>query len=511
VNTNPYINLEKQVKTIFEQREQDWRMGGIVYQIFVDRFAPSANLEAKKSLYPSPKTLQPWSALPQRGVKDPKTKYWSHELAFWGGDLPSTLTKVDYLTKLGIDTVYLNPIFHAFSNHKYDTYDYETISPEYGTLADLKALIEALAKEKIKLVLDGVFNHMAIASPKFLDASNPQSPYRPWFVFGEQFPTGVRLWHNAPSLPELNLDEPVVREYLFSGPQSIIKRYLKMGVAGWRLDTAIELGYHYLHELTTSAHEVNPQSLVIGELNNYPQGWSPAMDGTMLIPLRDLIIQTVQGKIFPEVFSKNMEQMVFETGIETMLKSWVLLENHDFGRIASMLPQWSTYQLAKILQFTLPGTVNLYMGEEIGTPGMDDPLNRAPMRWDIVEKGNAYLTLHQQLIHLRQQERALRIGDIKLLHSRHLIAYLRTTDKVEETLVIIVNPSKKPVKETILVTDGMLKSHNPFVDLLTGKVKVTSYGILLPIEIPGQTSWILKPNLAPINGYSPYKYIKGRF
>jgi glycosidase len=510
-NQLTYTKLTDKKRELFLNREKDWRNGGIVYQIFVDRFVPSADLKSKTHLYQSPRSLQDWQTLPQRGFKDAKTRYWTHELAFWGGDLKSTTTKIDYLKTLGVQTVYLNPIFDAYSNHKYDTYNYEVVSPEYGNLNDLSKLIQQLKDRGMQLVLDGVFNHMAIESPRFLEASKTNSPYRDWFVFGNQFPTGFRLWHNAPSLPELNLQNDKVREYLFSGPNSIVKRYIKLGVAGWRLDTAIELGYDYLTELTEAAHEVNPQSLVVGELNNYPQGWSPSMDATMLLPLRDLIIQTIRGNVSSSVFSANVEQMIQETGMDTMLKSWVLLENHDLGRIATDLKNWSEYQLAKTLQFTLPATINLYMGEEIGTQGGDDPLNRATMNWQVVEKGNEYLTLHRNLIRIRQQERSLRIGDIKFLHSNNLIAYLRTTDQVEETLVVIVNPHDKPIKETILVTEPMLKSHNHFVDLITGKEILTSYGILLPIEIPAKTSWILKPNLKPINGYTPYKNIKGSF
>ena len=506
---NPYPGQRQDRRDVFLRREKDWRMGGIVYQIFVDRFAPSLSLETKKHLYKAPRTLQSWNELPKRGVKDPQTRYWSHELAFWGGDLMSILSKINYLKQLGVDTIYLNPIFEAMSNHKYDTYDYERISSEYGSMQEFKQFIKVLKENNLKLILDGVFNHMAIGSPKFKEANqSPTSEYRSWFVFGNQFPTGVRLWHNAPSLPELNLKEPKVRDYLFNGQTSIVKRYLQLGIDGWRLDTAIELGYDYLHELTSAAHEVNNQSVVIGELNNYPQGWEPAMDGTMLLPLRDLIIQTVKGGISARVFSSNVEKMITETGIETILKSWVLLENHDSARIVNDLPSFFDYQLAKTLQFTLPGTINLYMGEEIGTPGGDDPLNRATMNWQLIEKGNIYSKLHSKLIELRKQHRALRIGDIQFLASDHLIAYLRTTEVFDEGIVVVINPSDKPIQEMIMITDPLLKSHNKFLNLLTGEVVTTSQGILLPIHIPAKTSYVLKPDLSPVHGYSAYKNIK---
>jgi cyclomaltodextrinase / maltogenic alpha-amylase / neopullulanase len=505
---NPYPGQRQDRADLFLNREKDWRMGGIVYQIFVDRFAPSLNLDAKKHLYQSPRTLHAWSELPKRGTKDPNTSYWSHELAFWGGDLNSVMSKIEYLKQLGVDTIYLNPIFEAMSNHKYDTYDYERISPEYGSLEDFKALIKVLKDNHLKLILDGVFNHMAIGSTRFTQASkNKDSQFGDWFVFGNQFPTGVRLWHNVSSLPDLNLKNTQVRDYLFNGPNSIVKRYIALGIDGWRLDTAIDLGYDYLFELTSAAHQENPLSVVIGELNNYPQNWTPALDGTMLLPLRDLIIQVVKGGVSAKVFSNVVEKMIAETGIHAILKSWVLLENHDTARIVNDLPSFSDYKIAKTLQFTLPGTINLYMGEEIGTPGGDDPLNRATMNWQMVEEGNPYSNLHHQLIHLRKQHRSLRIGDIKFLESDNLIAYIRNTDHFNETLVIIINPNDKPVQEMILVSDPILKSHNKFLNLLTNQVIVISYGILLPINIPGKSVYILKPDLTPYHGYSSYKNI----
>ena len=508
-SSNPYPSQRQRRKDYFFRREKDWRMGSIVYQIFVDRFAPSLGLENKKHLYKAPRTLHAWNELPKRGVKDPQTRYWSHELAFWGGDLMSILSKIDYLKQLGVDTIYLNPIFEAMSNHKYDTYDYEQISEEYGSMEEFKQLIKVFKENNLKLILDGVFNHMAIGSPKFKEANqSPSSEYRPWFVFGNQFPTGVRLWHNAPSLPELNLKNSKVRDYLFNAENSIVKRYIALGIDGWRLDTAIELGYEYLYELTIAAHKANPNSIVIGELNNYPQGWAPAMDGTMLLPLRDLIIQVVKGGISAKVFSNVVEKMIAETGMETILKSWVLLENHDTARIVNDLPSFANYQLAKTLQFSLPGTINLYMGEEIGTPGGDDPLNRTPMNWHVVEKGNLYSKLHQQLIQLRKQYRALRIGDIMFLESDQLISYIRTTDRYDEVVVVVLNPTDKPIQEMIMMTDPLLKSHHKFINVLTGEVVTTSYGIMLPITMPPKSSYILKPDVSPIHGYSPYKNIE---
>ena len=118
---------------IFEAREKDWRNGAIVYQVLVDRFAPPADLQSKKALYPPPKVLRRWSELPKAGTYVEGAKVWSHEIEFWGGDLASVSAKLDYVQQLGADVLYLNPIHLAYTNHKYDALDFKQVSPEFGT------------------------------------------------------------------------------------------------------------------------------------------------------------------------------------------------------------------------------------------------------------------------------------------------------------------------------------------------------------------------------------------
>ena len=162
---------------VFEAREKDWRDGAVVYQVYVDRFAPSANLEAKRALYPAPKKLHAWTDLPTHGRYLPDAKVWSHEIDFWGGDLQSLRGKLDYIQGLGADVLYLNPIDLAYTNHKYDTLDYREVSPEYGTRDDARALARDVHARGMKIMLDGVFNHMGRNSPLFRQAeSDPKSP-----------------------------------------------------------------------------------------------------------------------------------------------------------------------------------------------------------------------------------------------------------------------------------------------------------------------------------------------
>jgi hypothetical protein len=171
--------LAAQAHTVYDKRERDWRNGAIVYQVIVDRFVPSANLEAKRGLYPAPKVLRDWSEPAKPGVYLVDAKLNSAELDFWGGDLQSMTTRLDHIQGLGADVIYLNPIHLAYTNHKYDAFDFKAISPEYGTRAEFKRLAADVHQRGMKLVLDGVFNHMGRNAPKFQDAfNNPKSPCR---------------------------------------------------------------------------------------------------------------------------------------------------------------------------------------------------------------------------------------------------------------------------------------------------------------------------------------------
>jgi glycosidase len=231
------------------------------------------------------------------------------------------------------------------------------------------------------------------------------------------------------------------------------------------------------------------------------------MDGVMQLALRDLIFEFVEGRMSGHMMSMHLQKWVEKTGIETMLRSWILLENHDLWRIKSRLKDRSLYELAKTLQFTLPGTVNLYQGEECGMEGEGDPYNRAPMRWDLANDANPVFKLHRDWVKLRQEERALRIGDLEVLDTHRLLAYLRTTDQVKETILTIINPTQEDTEETLVIPNGTLKSHLKWKNLFDDTIKIQSNHAFLTIKVKKQSSFVLKPILEMIDGYSPYKNI----
>jgi cyclomaltodextrinase / maltogenic alpha-amylase / neopullulanase len=526
-STMNYANIYDQAEAAtFATRDRDWRNGAISYQVLVDRFAPSAHLENKRGLYPAPKKLRTWDEVPKAGTYLEANKVWSHEIDFWGGDLQSLSSKLGHVQKLGVDVLYLNPIHLAYTNHKYDALDYNLVSPEFGNRDDAKKLFAQAHKLGLKVVLDGVFNHMGRNSKAFQSAqADPKSPYRDWFVFGPQFAGGARSWALAENLPELNLENPAVRDHIYNSPNSVVRSWLRDGSDGWRLDVAWDLGFNYMKELTDAAHAEKPGSLVIGEIPNYPREWHPSVDALLHFTLRHILLRTASGQIEAPTAGRMVQRMVSDTGIENMLKSWLYLDNHDTPRLATALPDKKQRDIAQVMQFTLPGAPNLYYGSEVGMLGGDDPEMRAPMRWDLVkdkpEAGSAEAWT-RALIQMHQQHRALRVGNFRLAEATKLLVYERYTDRAADTVLVLINPLNVEVRETVLLTNSKLMDDTRMINLLADQVGTAVGGVvgsavgkdlrvqssLLNAVVPPQGFLVLKPEIAPAGGYSKYKRVQ---
>lgn len=475
---------------VMRARDADWRIGPIVYHAFVDRFAPSANLEAKKALYGAPRELVDWSTPPKRGVYSDNVGVWTHELAFWGGDLQSLRSKLDHVQNLA-DVLYVNPIHEALTNHKYDATNYDKVDPAYGTEADFAGLVEDLHGRKMRLVLDGVFNHCGRSNPIFSEAlGNLQSSRRDWFLFDSKYPSGYRAWANVGNLPEINLENPATRDYMWQADDSIVAQWLKRGADGWRLDVAHEIGLEYLADITEAAHKHKPNSLVIGEVWNYPSRWTASMDGLLNVFLGRFILEITKGNLTPRAANASLNQLVEDCGIEPLMRSWIVLGNHDTARLATNIQDSKKRRFAQALQFTLPGAPLIYYGDEIAMTGGDDPLQRAPMQWDKVSRTNKDLTWTKSLTGVRRKTRALRIGDFRALEAEQLVAFLRTTEKALEATIVVANPSDKPVAESFVVPDGTLMGYTLMKDELSETELRVEAGILRP-TVPPHTVMIL--------------------
>jgi glycosidase len=496
--------------TSFKNRVEDWRYGAIVYQVFVDRFVPAPNLKEKLSLYKHPQQLRNWEELPKPTPYDPILKTYPHVLEFWGGDLPSLRSKLGYIKDLGTDVLYLNPIFKSPSNHKYDTEDYFAIDPQYGSSKDYQALIKDVHRSKMRLMLDGVFNHIGATSPIFQAAKqDPKSPYRDWFFFGPEYAEGYRGWSGVASLPALKLETKAVRDYLWSAKGSVVQKFLKEGLDGWRLDVAFELGPNLLANLTKAAHKAKKDSIVIGEISGYPAEWSGAVDGVFNFTPINLGIAMLEGKVTGGKMGEMLDDMVADAGIEQLLRSWLLTDNHDTDRFASVVKDPETRNLVRTLQFTLPGSPCLYYGSELGMEGIGDPGCRAPMRWNLVTDANPDLISTKTLIALRKAHPALRYGDCKALRSDRLLAFIRTTDQVKQAVLVVMNPTHQTVKETFTSRLGRVLSWGELQDIQTGQ-RIRSITGLIDIEVPARTVRIFAPVVTPSGGYSPYDRLNGQ-
>lgn len=492
-------------------RAADWRVGCVVYQVFVDRFAPSRRLDTKREHYAAPRHLRPWSDVPAKGRYLDEHKNSSGELEFWGGDLDSLHARLDYVAGLGIDLLYLNPIFEAFTNHKYDASDYLRVDPQYGTNAELRALADDVHGRGMRLMLDGVFNHMGRRSPRFQHAlANPTSPEAQWFHLGEQHPHGYRSWRNGRNLPELNVEHDAVRAHLWAARDSVVRSWLREGaIDGWRLDVAPDLGFDYLAELTAAAHDEKPDSAVIGECWNYPETWLRVVDGILNMHQRLLLLNLLDGKMAPAAFARRLDRMIDDCGIEGLLRCHNVLDNHDTPRLTTLVPDAAAQRLGWLLAMTLPGCPTIYYGSELGMQGGNDPLCRAPMRWDLDVPGNPTASWVRGLMAMRRDNPALVVGDCRVLDSDNLLAFLRITDKARETLIVVANPTDREAHDIMSVRHSPLMDAAPMECLLTGE-RVTLACGTIEITLPPRSARVFRSvdrTGGATGGYSMFKRV----
>jgi cyclomaltodextrinase len=491
------------------RRMNDWRVGDIIYQVIVDRFAPSTRLHEKLPHYAAPRTLKEWNEVPTQPGYYPEERISHGELQFWGGDLQSVHAHLDYIQQLGTGTLYLNPIFTAFSNHKYDTSDYTTVDPQYGTNAELGALADELHRRGMRLMLDGVFNHVGRRSVLFQRAlernGNPEEEY---FTFDEKIPNGYLGWRNVGNLPELKLENPVVRQMLFEGEESIVCRYLTQEkIDGWRLDVGPDIGFQFLNALRESAHNIRPDCSIIGECWNYPEEWLHVLDGILNMHLRFLILGLLEGTHSPMLAGRQIETMIADAGIEGILRCHNVLENHDTPRLRHLVPELKDRHLARVLQFTLPGCPVIYYGGELGMEGGHDPGCRAPMRWDLLTDQNEDLAHTRLMVKLHQENPALRVGNFRLLASDQVLAYLRKTDDPTETIIVVVNPGQEERPIMVQIRDSRLMDAAPLECQLTGQ-KVSMMSGFLKMNVPARQAMILRTADRRQNpGYSMFKRV----
>ena len=392
--------------------QANWLKGGLIYQIMVDRFC---SVQRRKT-QPLAVYRDDWYGVPEF-LPNEKGKILNND--FFGGKLKGVESKLSYLKKLGVTCIYLNPIFKAKSNHKYDTGDYSMIDEDFGSEEDLISLIKKAKDLGIRIMLDGVFSHTGDDSlyfnkyntyPSVGAYQSKDSPYYGWYTF-KDYPDEYDCWWGIDILPNVNETNPNYNEYI-NGENGIIAKYTAMGIGGWRLDVADELPDSFIKNLTARAKATNPEALVLGEVwedasTKTAYGirreyfWGKELESVTNYPLKNAIIAYAK-EANATALNTEILKLVDHYPSHVLNSLMNMLGTHDTVRILTALssdkiPQTrkerAEYKISDLflakkrlmlcasLQYTLPGVPCVYYGDEVGLEGYEDPFNRRCYPW----------------------------------------------------------------------------------------------------------------------------------
>jgi len=414
----------------------EWVKDAIFYQIFPDRFA---NGDPNND----PENVAPWGSEPT---------HYNH----MGGDLQGIIDRLDYLLDLGINAIYLNPIFWASSNHKYDPYDYRRIDPRFGTLATFTRLLEMAHRNGVKIVLDGVFNHCGRGFFPFFDVmeNRQYSAYSNWF-YVKEYPLDAynnhkyQAWQDSRKMPKINILYPPARKYLLD----VARYWTEQGIDGWRLDAAADIEDHgFWKELRYVVRSVNPEAYLLGEIWRDGASWlqGDEFDGTMNFRLRELILDFfVRHTKRAQDFAYRLDSLLASCPWSANMVMYNLLGCHDTPRFLTEAGgDVGKVKLAAFFQFVYPGTPAIYYGDEIGLMGGEDPDNRRAMLWDEAKWNKDLRRFFQNLVRVRKEVRPLRRGDWQCIfadEAANTCAFARRvpTDRSEVAIVLINNGSNE--------------------------------------------------------------------
>ncbi len=473
----------------------NWTKHAIFYQIFPDRFAKSR--KTKK-----PSRLEAWDSPPTvHGYK--------------GGDLYGVIEKLDYLQDLGITALYFNPIFQSASNHRYHTYDYYKVDPLLGGNEALKALLDQCHKRKMKVVLDGVFNHSSRGFFQFHDVleNKKHSPYHDWFHI-HKFPLnaylekeiGYEAWWGLAALPKFNTANPEVREFLFS----VAEFWLRFGIDGWRLDVPNEINDDaFWQEFRRRCRKINPECYIVGEMWNDAERYlkGDQFDAVMNYPLTRAIFGVVGQKLNHEQISKcgyvsipKLSIQEFADQIEFLLQKHHpaitnvqlnLLGSHDTPRALTVLNgDENALRIAYMFLFSFVGVPCLYYGDELGLFGDHDPHCRQSMSWDREFTWNHSLRDYiKTLIQLRHRHHSLQEGNFKTLYAKDSV-YIYARQLRKESVLGVLNLGENvDCNFEISNSEGL---EGQYVDLLGVEVGLELKNTTLSGSIlPAQSSFLL--------------------
>jgi len=475
--------------TVYEKgfETPEWIKGSIMYQIFPDRFGlgedVSEGIEYHRALGQTPELHENASEPVKWTAREGEKDYSPDD--FYGGTLRGIAKRLPYLKSLGVGVLYLNPIVEARSNHRYDTSDYERVDPILGSNEDYVNLCAEAERLGIRIINDGVFSHTGADSRYFNRYGNygevgacqgEASQYFSWYDF-KSFPDRYRCWWGFKELPEVNELNPAWQDYIVSDEDSIVKRWLKMGASGWRLDVADELPDEVLCLIRRAVKSEKSDAVIIGEVwedavlkqeGDYRRRYAlgDALDSVMNYPFRDAVLSFALGKTSSYELKEFLLHQRY-TYPKPMYDSLMnLLSSHDVERLHTYLAlggdckgmsrdeQVSLHfdaensaavarkqMLCAAIQYSVPGVPCLYYGDEECLDGGRDPFNRAPFE----PKRKKLYSFYERLGEIRNGSSALRNGEISIkTPSPEIIIIMR--ESAEEVAFCVVNRSSYPIE-----------------------------------------------------------------
>ncbi len=434
-----------------------WAQGALVYEIFAERFANGDPTN-------DPEDVEDWEKLPTTE-------------SMKGGDLKGILEKLDHIVDLGVEVLYLTPIFVSPSNHKYNITDYYHIDPQFGDLADCRALVEACHARGIRVMFDAVFNHCGYEFFAFQDVlkNGRQSPHWDWFAIEDtpittDPPNYLTFANNFWNMPKLMTQNPEVRQYLLGVAEYWIR---ECDIDGWRLDVPNEVDHEFWREFRQRVKKIKPDALIIGELWHEASEWvqGDQFDAVMNYPFFEAVTDwlgkdTIRAASFAERLAKvqmNHRQVV-------NLAMYNLIGSHDTARFLTVAQgNRKKLRLAAGLMMTYEGAPMIYYGDEVGMEGENDPDCRRGMLWGSQKQDQELLQWYKKLAVLRRQYPVLKTGHCRTVWADGISNVFGFTrfDEQQQLLVLMNNSAQQ---RTVKLTDKLWPQDAPkqVRDLLTG-------------------------------------------
>jgi len=417
---------------------------------------------------------------------------------------------LDHLVSLGVDALALTPLLPGHDPLRLHTTSFDTLDPALGTEEDLAALCEAAAAKGIQVVLMGVFDHVSDGHPWFVGAREqtiddrrvpPEERTRAFFSFGDDLTHGYACRDGSAREPELDLAHVEVRRRLFTGEDSVIHRFLGLGVAGWRILRAEQVGYSILRELQRGVRTVEGPHFLVGDIKGFADRYQRdgLLDAIVNHYAREAVLAFLKGEIPARQLARVERDLQAAYG-KALARAWMPLSDHDTPRLPVLLPDGARVHLATLLAFTLPGCAHVFFGEEIGIAQSHPQPAATPMIWDESRWDQPTLSFHRRLGALRQKRIALRTGEFVDLTPEgegDVFAFARSTSDPRETVIVVVNRSEKTETRKLFAPLSDLPDGLALRDILqtsTGGRRVRVRSGSLHLQIPPADAVVLVPD-----------------